>query len=279
MKKNLQLTSDITITESNLLMREMVTDKTTKTLLDMELAIIASSEFKDEHYLEYTVTYSEFCKLINPQNPWKKNIKEIIEESVKNIMSSTFWIYSEGKSKYYHFVENVVVDDNNKTVTLRASDDVIKFFINIEDTKTVYALKEILNLRTLFQAKTYTWLMSKCNFNNDIKIGLRESKAVFGDNPDMDTHDFIKKLNDAIVAINNKTNLRVSYEKEMEWKNIKYLKFTIENEYRLAHKERTDAQKRADAKKNRNMYYDLLEEKRKRKEAEEVISTIKEVVS
>ena len=271
MNNLVKLNPDAKIVESNKLLREMICKQTNKVQLDIILSVIALAPTEATKFCEYEISVSEFCKLINPSNPRKVEVKEKVIKAIEELMDCKFWLHSEGVHTCYHFVEKSVYDENEKSVSFKISDEVAKFFLDIKDTATIYALKDMMALHTIFQANVFSWCMAKCNFENEIHLRIEDAKLLFNGEKEIETKFFLVKLDDAIKTINKKTPLEISYEKIRDGKQVKELKFVITNNYCIKEiKQYSDAQLRANAKKTQNLYKKYEEIK----EENEILHTI-----
>lgn len=232
MKELTTLNPDAIISESNKLLREMVADQTSKLQLDIILSVIALAPEDAQEFYEYKIPLAEFCRLVNPANPRKKEVKEDVEKAVGKIMGCFFWIRSETKARAYHFVETAEIDYNEQFVKFKISNEVAQFYLKInQDKKTFYALKDLLSMHTLFQANVFSWCQSKCNFKNDVLIKIEDAKLAFNGEKPIETYKFIEKLKMAVATINEKTPLQVSFKPKKNGRNIETLIFTIKNNY------------------------------------------------
>ena len=238
--------------ESNRLLREMIADQTNKMQLDIILSVIALAPEDAQEFYEYKIPLAEFCRLVNPANPWKKEVKEDVEKAVGKIMGCFFWIRSETKARAYHFVETALIDYEKEIVSFKISNEVAGFYLTIKDNPTIYALKDMMSMHTMFQANVFGWCMANSGFKNEVMISIEEAKLAFNGETPIKTKRFIDKLGDAVSTINKKTPLEVDFEPVRAGRNITALKFWIKNNYHKTH-ERTDAEKRADAKKTKKL--------------------------
>lgn len=245
-----KLNPDAKIVESNKLLREMVANRTNKMQLDIILAVIALAPEDADGFLEYQISIDEFCRLINAKNPHK--YRDEVKAAIGDIMGCFFWVKSEGEETAYHFVETATISDDKKIVKFQISNKVAKFFLDIKDSATIYALRDLLSMHTLFQANVFSWCQAKCNFNNEILLSIEDAKLLFNGKKPIETKYLLRKLDDAVALINEKTPLEVDFEPVRAGRNITALKFWIKNNYHKTH-ERTDAEKRADAKKTKKL--------------------------
>ena len=226
--------------ESTKLLREMVATQTNKMQLDIILSVIALAPDDAAEFYEYKIPLAEFCRIVNPANPWKKEIKEDVEKAVGKIVFSGFWIRSETKARAYHFVEMAEIDYKEQYVKLKISNEVAKFYLTIKDNQTIYALQDMLAMHTIFQANVFSWCMANSGFENEIKISIEDAKLAFNGEKPIETKRFMEKLNDAVRRINEKTPLEISYKREETGKKITALNFTIKNNYRKEKNNGTD---------------------------------------
>lgn len=247
-----------TIAESVELAKMIFSEDFTKKQLDLILAIIAMAKENDNE-LEYAIPFKEIAKIYNPKNPRSEIVKETVKEAVKGLMKSYFTVRNKEKkyTDYYHWIEKARISDNEETVYIKLSDDVKKFYLDLHKQSLFYSIKNIINLRSLTEARIYHWAYSKKGFKNNVPISVEDAKILFLGR-EMRTAEFIRAIDTAIARINQKTDLNISYDKVCADKTnnqrITSLNFKIDCTFGKSIKERTPSQIKYDKKRNKELW-------------------------
>lgn len=264
------------IAESTIMIREAFDYIATKRQLDLIYAIISLINKDDEKFKEYKISFKEIAKIYNPKNPDSKEIKKCVEEATDKIMDSHFKITIGRKINKYHWVEKCQIDLDEQEVSFRLSEEVKEFYLGLkENSYTIYLLKDLLALSTMFQANLFRWLSCNSNFENTVRISIEDAKKIFYGNENLETRKLIEKLDQALNKIRVKTNIDATYEKIKHNKNIVALDFTIENNYLKdfsLHPTKSDEQYMKDAKRKKEMWKENIEMKKKIAELEKQLA-------
>ncbi len=242
------------VAESSKLLREMVSTSTTKQQLDIIISIASLIKEEDNDFKLYKISYKELGKIINPANPRTKIVQNEIDSAVKNLMNSSFCIRTESLDLYYHWIEHVRVDKEEKVVYFKLSNDVKKFYLRLNSGKTIYLLNDLLSLSTLFQANLFRWLASNCNFVNAVSISIEDAKLQFNGEEEIVTKKFIEKLDRALEKVNALTHVKANYEKIYEKKKLIRLDFYIDNLYEKKEIKYFPSQIKANEDKKKNLW-------------------------
>ncbi len=257
-------------------MRNIVFEEMTKHQLDALLILIAISSREGVPVSKIQISTMDFIRLMNPSNPRKKNVQEKILEEIHSLANCKLWIYTDKSTELLNIVNKLIWNKAGDRVTVIISESFTKYFTNISGQGTVYALKEVLELSTIFQARVYSWAMANSGFTNSIFINIDAAKTIFNSNVEIKTKRFIEKLESAIEAINNKTSLRITVNKIMKSKYLTGLEFNITNTYRSEISEKKVYP--SDKRKNANLFCKYLTEKKEKENAENIIKAVKKAV-
>lgn len=268
------------IAESTKLVREMFDYTVTKRQFDLIYAIISLVKPTDNEFMEYRIPYKAIGKIFNPANPDCQITYKDIEKAITGIMKSCFRIKrDENIEKYYHWVEDAENHKDEKYIIFKLSKEVQQFYLRLnEDNYTVYVLKDILDLSTLFQANLFRWLSCNAGFKNNINISIENAVWAFN-GKDIQTKHLISKIDAALKVINEKTNIEASYEKVKTGKTITSLNFKINNKYTKPQKIKTAAQMQRDAKQGKKLWQENMEMKKQIKELECKINALENPMS
>lgn len=110
------------VAESTKLIRNIFDNNFTKRQLDMVYAIISLVKPTDDDFKTYHISYSAIGKIFNPQNPYCEVTVNDINLAVKDIMNKSFRIKTD--KKYYHYIEYAEVDEEERYIDFKLSEDV-----------------------------------------------------------------------------------------------------------------------------------------------------------
>lgn len=268
------------IAESNKLIREMFDFTVTKRQFDLIYVIISLVTPSDTKFTEYKLSYETIAKIFNPKNPRTEIIQKDVEHVIKDIMNSCFRIKTENNiDDYYHWVEKAKNYKDKKYIVFKLNEEVQQFYLQLKEGEyTIYLLKDLLALSTLFQANLFRWLSSNGGFKNNVKISIDDAKVLFYGNKELTTKKLTVKLNSALDVINRKTNIEASYNQIKEGKKIAYLEFKIENNYKLIEKlkpTKSPEQFVKEAQRKKAMWQENIEMKNKIMMLEKELAEIK----
>lgn len=265
MKKKNELDLSGAIIESTAITRA-VFEKVDKKGLDLILYIISMVQKDDNAQTAYILPFSDVCKLYNPKNPWTSETKELVYECVDGLSFAGFVLEDEQYRGTFHWIEKAIIDKNKKEVRFYISDDIRKFYLAVKERKLIYTLQNIISLRTLTQARLYTWLYDKKGFREKEGKNYKGSTILMDDalklfaNRKTQAKDFVySTLPRALKAI-NALDLKVEYELNRQnpknKKQITSITFYITDLYKKPEtkRQRTPAQRESDRKRGLEMW-------------------------
>lgn len=261
MKKIQEFDTGQKIAESNRLIRNMFDSTFTKRQMDLIYAVISLVKPEDDEFTEYVITYEAIGKIFNPANPDTEIVIKDIEKAAKGIMNKSFQMEDEEWIEYFHYVKSAKLNKKTKTLKFKIDDEVKPFYLELQKGEyTSFLLKDILALSTTFQMNLFRWLACNAGFKNTVKIKIEDAKMHFY-GKDLASGELIRKLDSALKAVNEKTNIKATYEKIKEGRNGKIvaLEFTINNKYIKPVKQKTPAQIKAEQERSKAMWERNLE--------------------
>lgn len=271
----------------------------TKKQLDVILYLISLVQKDDKSFKKYVIPFDELCRLYNPANPWREETKELAEAATKSLMRSIFGVRAGKTLKLYHWVEKAEINEETQLVTFALSPEVQRFYIQLKQNYLVYTLRNILELRTLPEARLYQWAYSQKGFGvttiaiDDLKELMcgtveeppkKSRKKVVEpvEKKKVRTTDFLRfTLRPAVERINEKTDLHLEFDlirADRSYKTkVTSIRFHIFCNYRgQAEEEKIMAYRtmeRAEAKRaaNRKYYAKLYDERQEMKHKIEMV--------
>lgn len=233
-----KLDKNANIAESTKVAREAFNFLSTKRQLEMIYIIISMVEPEDTKFTQYQIPFREVAKIMNPSNPDCQITKNDVIKATENIVNSGFHVTSKDgrRIRFYHWIETAEIDLDEKVIYFKINDEVRDFYLELQRGQyTVYKLKEMLSLTSIFQCNVFRWCSANSNFKNTVCLNIEDAKKMF-DQTDIRTNAFIEKMNTAVKRINEKTSLHVEYQIVRKGRNIDHLVFTIKNNYKLTDK-------------------------------------------
>lgn len=236
---------------------------TTKKQLDIIQCVISLIKPDDQNFYTQLISLDSVKKIICPSNPRTYETKKIINDAISTITESSFWILGEPEKVCYHWIEFAKVDWEKQTLKIRLSDEVKKFYLNIQKRGVIYNLKNVLSLSTLFQVRLYQWAYSKTSFHNRVSICTEDAMRLFYGEKKIKVSEFIRYLDRAVKSVNEKTDLFVAYEKvradKSDQRRISSLKFECKSSYQKpkTQKKRTKEQLEKDRIRMKEVFGEL----------------------
>ena len=166
------------IAESTRLVKTIFSEELTKKQLDLIMCIISLVRKEDNHFYTYVLPLKEVKQIICQSNPRTAEVKETLKKAVKGLKKACFTIQDEDSDTYYSWIEMARLDWKKETLTIRLSEDVAQFYLQLQDHLLVYQLENILKLSTLTQTRIYQWAYSKKGFKNDVSISVEDAKKL-----------------------------------------------------------------------------------------------------
>lgn len=246
------------VIESIQLVKAIFSESMTKKQLDLILYIVSLVQKDDEKFHTYVIPLSEVKKIICESNPRTEEVKNILKREVKALKKACFTIEDEYSTSWYGWIDFARIDWKKETLTIRLSDEVAKFYLQLNEHKLIFTLRNMLKLSTLTQARLYQWAYSKTGFPES-SLSIDDAIKIFYGIKPIRNIDFLRKhLEPAIKAINERTDIEIEYEKikadTSNKRKITSLKFKVKSKYQKQKKPRKASQIESDRKKSREMW-------------------------
>lgn len=269
MEKIDEFNTERNIIESTKLIRKMFDNNFTKRQMDLIYAVISLVKPDDEEFKTYHISYKAIGKIFNPSNPDCSITINDIDKAVKGIVNKSFRMEDDENITYYTYVSKALINKEEKYIEFRLDKDVQQFYLKLQKGEyTSYLLKDLLKLSTIFQANLFRWLSCNSGFENTVSINIENAAMHFYGN-DLQGKELIKKIDKALEVINEKTCIQATYEKKRgAHGKIISLEFNITNNYIKPKKIKTESQIKSDSEKNKAMWQENLEMKRRIAELE-----------
>ena len=207
--------------------------------------IIMQTKKCDKELYEFELSAKDFAKLLEV-NIKTNDLYKRLQTMVKHLMQEVIYIGDDSQKKWvmFHWVD-VCRYDNGK-VTIKISDELKPFLVELRGNFTRYQLSEIISFKSSYAIRIYEILNSYMNENNlpyadnavEISISVEElRKNTDTVNKFERPYDFKKKVVDtAIREINDKSKYHITATPYKSGKAIVGFDFLIESQAGFWHR-------------------------------------------
>lgn len=215
------------------------------------LTMISMIQPKDQDFKEYRISVKEFSEMLDLKAVKYTAIKEI----VKGLMSKVIEIPNEsGGWLLVHWLSSAEYIDGQGEIALAFSPKLKPYLLELQNQYTQYKLEIILGLDSGYSIRLYELLRQwhgighwECNVDL-----LREKVGAITKSYSLYSNFKNKVLLHAITEINEKTDLKISFEEIKKGRKIDSIKFKINLTSRKALKLSANENKPEQQKKTDN---------------------------
>lgn len=154
-----------------------------------------------------------------------------IKENTKAVRDKSVWIdIGEGKSETCSWFTKITWESNGNIITVKIDEAMMKYIRNLRERFGMYELSNVARIKSQYSYRLYEYLNSFANLGKPLVVDMKKLKEVMDavDAYDGSTAEFKRKILDlAVNEINNKTNLRCSYENIKHGREIIAIKFKV----------------------------------------------------
>ena len=200
------------------------------------LYLISKIKPEDMELKEHIFRIKDFCKVCGLDNDSGKNYMNI-KQTLKDLRDKSIWITLENsRERTLSWLDYVEMDKNDGSVTIKISDMMKPYLLQLKERYTQYELLYTLAMRSQYSIRIYELLKSyECQrgkiFDIDDlkKILFAEKYKLFG--------DFKRKvLNIAMREINELSDISVTYGVIKESRRFAKIEFIIKTKKNLDEK-------------------------------------------
>ena len=207
--------------------------------------IIMQTKKGDQELYEFEVAAKELAGLLEV-NIKTKDLYKRLQTMAKHIMQEVIYIGDDSKKKWvmFHWVD--VCRYDNGQLTIKISDELKPFLVNLRGHFTRYQLSEIISFKSIYAIRLYEILNSYLNENNlphaDVAIEIAISvedlrKATATEKKFERPYDFKRKVVDmATKEINDKSKYHITATPYRRGKTIAGFEFLIESQAGYHHR-------------------------------------------
>ncbi len=207
--------------------------------------IIMQTKKGDEELFEFDVAAKDLAKLFGV-NIKTKDLYKRLQTMAKHIMQEVIYIGDDIKNKWimFHWVD--VCRYNNGILTIKISDELKPFLVNLRGHFTRYQLSEIISFKSTYAIRLYEILNAYLNENNlphadvaiEISISVEELRKATGTEKKFERpFDFKRKVIDiATKEINEKSKYHITATPYKKGKAIVGFDFLIESQAGYYHR-------------------------------------------
>jgi plasmid replication initiation protein len=182
---------------------------------------------------KYTFDIRLFCKVCNIDYDNGKNYKNV-RDALEKLADNGFWLDEGAAGKFYfEWIHSPRITPKSGKITIRISEDVMPYLINLQERFTQYELYQILALKGSYSIALYELFKSHA-FKRRIVLGLEEIKQYLGVSGKYEEYKNFRRqlIEPALKEINEYTDINVS------WQPIKKGRFYIAIAFTIATKEK-----------------------------------------
>lgn len=193
----------------------------------------------DTDFKTYKTTVTQLSKLLNIPT---SNIRSLdnIKSALLKLRSKNITIETEKEVLVFGWIDSVKIDKKSKTVVFRLNDDLKPYLLGLNELFTRYEYENLLELPTDYSIRLYELLysyrsldrtgykvMDKPLKKNEVSFDIEYLREYFNClDIYQNTKDFQRRvIIPSIKAINEKTDLKLSYRTLKEGRTIKYIIF------------------------------------------------------
>jgi len=170
--------------------------------------------------LVVNISYDELKTLTNRKRMDKRDIKNMIKD-IKN--NSSFTMEHDGKIKIMFIYDTILIDTEERRVTVIFNSNVIRLFKSIRENPYVEInFNDILELDTKYQINLYLYLLTILRGKSgNIQISIEKLRDVLARHSSVDNNNFVHRfVMKPAREINNKENVSISTNLNRQGKNI-----------------------------------------------------------
>jgi plasmid replication initiation protein len=158
---------------------------------------------------------------------------ENVKSALKRLADNSFWIEDGDDELLFQWITTPRIKKKSGHVTIKISDDVLPYLINLQERFTQYELYQILALKGSYSIALYELFKSHA-FKRRIVLGLEEIKQYLGVSGKYEEYKNFRRqlIEPALKEINEYTDINVS------WQPIKKGRFYIAIDFTIATKEK-----------------------------------------
>lgn len=185
--------------------------------------LISKIKADDKEFNRVELSISEFCRISNIRHTGTTN--KSIKKHIKVLSDKSWWITIGTSEVLFRWIENVEI--NKGIISLKLSEFLKPFLLDLKNNFTKYELINVLVLRGKYSIRLYEILKSYL-WQKGFTISLEELKQIL-QCPNYKTYkDFrIRILDYSLKEINEYTDIEVQYKPIKQGKRIVSLEFTI----------------------------------------------------
>ena len=191
------------------------------------LYLISKIKPEDIELKEHIFQIKDFCKVCGLNDDSGKNYTNI-RQTLKDLRDKSIWVTLEnGRERTLSWIDYVEMDKNNGSVTIKISDMMKPYLLQLKERYTQYELLYTLAMRSQYSIRIYELLKSYEYQNKKIfeidelkKILFAEKYKLFG--------DFKRKVLDiSMREINELSDITVIYKIIKESRKFAKIEFII----------------------------------------------------
>lgn len=190
------------------------------------LYLISKIKPEDTDFQYYTFDIKDLCRICGIEYNGKNY--QNFKESIRTLRDKSFWVETEEKIMLLSWLQEVEINKQETTVSLRLDDRLKPYLLSIGENFTKYQLEHTLLLKSKYSIRLYEFFICRA-FRGYFEIGLDELKQALDITGYEVYKDFrVNVIDKALQEINQFTDLNISFSPIRTNRTITGLHFTIE---------------------------------------------------
>lgn len=210
------------VVKSNVLIR-----KTRYSLSEMEqkilIYLISKIKADDINFNRVSISIKDYCRLCNIN--YDGNTSAAIKKSIQTLSDKSWWLQVNDTEILFRWVETAEIKKG--IITLKLSEFLKPYLLEIKENFTKYELINVLALRGKFSIRLYEIFKSYL-WKGKFSIDLEELKKILQCENYKTYKDFrVRVVDYSIKEINNYTDIEIKYKPIKSGKKVVSLEFMI----------------------------------------------------
>lgn len=204
--------------------------------------LISKIKPDDSEMAEQEFNIKEFCQICGIDDNNGKNYADL-KKTIQSLADKSIWIKieSEKKETLFRWIDKASIVEQSGIITLKLSDDIKPFLLQLREKFTQYGLIYTLPMRSQYSIRIYEILKSYENMHKKNFIVDELKKRLMCENKSYENFSNFRKyvVDIAISEINEFTDIFVDYTNSKTGRKVTHIEFSITSKRDSAEKIRT----------------------------------------
>lgn len=195
------------------------------------LQLISKIEQHDKEFHIYTFDIKDLALSID-LNPDLKNAYRDIQQATRTLVGRVLQLYSEKENSLLQvsWLSSAKYHYNDGTVELKISEDLKPYLLQLKNRFKAYPLKYVIQFKKSYSFRFYDLLKQYENIGQrTFKVTELRRILLIEDKEYSRFYDFERwVIKPSVKEINEKSDLKITYEKQKKGRNVESIHFTIQ---------------------------------------------------